>query len=227
MPSSVRHLDEMEPDPEPPPSPTPIVVEEVSQLECEYDALYAVGERFPEFDKCQYQAPPQDTSHLLWDTFMFPSSELDDRSISPATILQLLAKHDATTFTTPISHSSIRKQAFRLNVDGGANRSVTNNLDYLHTSWDIDPYRIGGIGDGIVCTKRGYSTLFATTDRSSQSLYFTPRKRLRRSSHPLTLCFAMPISMIAGGKYQIVFKVRANSASTRPMRSPELPSRSP
>ena len=137
MPSSVRHLEEMEPDPEPPPSPTPIVVEEVSQLECEYDALYAVGERFPEFDKCQYQAPPQDTSHLLWDTFMFPSSELDDRSISPATILQLLAKHDATTFTTPISHSSIRKQAFRLNVDGGANRSVTNNLDYMHTSWDI------------------------------------------------------------------------------------------
>ena len=155
IPSSIRHLEEMEPDPEPPPSPTPVVVEEVSQLECEYDAIYAVGERFPEFDESQDQEPPQDTSHLLWDTFMFPSSELDDKSISPATILQLLAKHDATTFTTPISHSSIRQQAFRLNVDGGANRSVTNNLDYMHTSWDIDPYRIGGIGDGIVCTKKG------------------------------------------------------------------------
>ena len=32
---------------------------------------------------------------------------------------------------------------------------VTNNRDYLHTSWDITPYQIGGIGSGITCTTKG------------------------------------------------------------------------
>ena len=86
---------------------------------------------------------------------MFPSRELEERSMSSATILQLLAQHDSTTFTSPLSYATLRKHGFRLNVDGGANRSVTNNLDYLHTSWDITPYSIGGIGKGITCTKKG------------------------------------------------------------------------
>ena len=86
---------------------------------------------------------------------MFPSHELEDRSISPSTILQLLAKHDATNFNKKVTRRSALLHHFRLNVDGGANRSVTNNLDVMHTSWDIAPYRIGGIGSGITCTKKG------------------------------------------------------------------------
>ena len=64
---------------------------------------------------------------------MFPTPEQDERSISSATILQLLAKHDAITFTTPLSPSFAKIHHFRLNIDGSANRSVTNNLDYMHT----------------------------------------------------------------------------------------------
>ena len=85
---------------------------------------------------------------------MPPASELEERSISPATVLKLLAQHNSTTFTSPLSYATIRKHSFRLNVDGDANRSVTNNLDYMHTSWDINPYTIGGNGDGITCTKK-------------------------------------------------------------------------
>ena len=53
-----------------------------------------------------------------------------------------------------MSYASLRKNCFCLNVDGGANRSVTNNTDHLHISWDISPYTISGIGDIITCRKK-------------------------------------------------------------------------
>ena len=74
---------------------------------------------------------------------------------TPATILTLLAADDSTRFTHAITPELLRQQHFRLQVDGGSNRSVTNNRDYLHTSWDLTPYSIGGIGSGITCTAKG------------------------------------------------------------------------
>ena len=54
--------------------------------------------------------------------------------MSPQTILKLMALDDASRFTTPITRSFIAKHHFLLQIDGGANRSVTNNCDCLHLS---------------------------------------------------------------------------------------------
>lgn len=95
-----------------------------------------------------------DYGHLLWNTFVFPSEELELHSISPAIILTLIVHAEATHFSTPITLTLLRNQIFRLQVDGGANHSVTNNRDTLHVLWDISPYYIGGIGIWIRCTAK-------------------------------------------------------------------------
>ena len=96
-----------------------------------------------------------DNSFVPWDTYVFLSSELAMHIYIPSTILTILAKHDSTQFTRAVTPDLLRQQHFRLQVNGGANRSVTNNRDYLHTSWDITPYKISGIGSGIACTAKG------------------------------------------------------------------------
>ena len=141
-PPSVEPRGNEPPESRPPPHPPDIQVHDVSEYECAYDSIYPVGVAFQAFDTCPVDdIDPPDNSHYFWDTHMFPSHELEDRSISPSTILQLLAKHDATHFTKKVTRRSALLHHFRLNVDGGANRSVTNNLDVMHTSWDSSiPY---------------------------------------------------------------------------------------
>ena len=85
---------------------------------------------------------------------MFLVEEVSSRLMTLSVILDLLAKHDAPTFTTPLKLSFLRNQYFRLQADGGANRLFTNNIYYFNTSWEITPYTIGSIGDGIVCTSK-------------------------------------------------------------------------
>ena len=43
----------------------------------------------------------------------------------------------------------------RVQCDGEANTSVTNDVTILHYKQDIPEYSIGGIGDGIKCTMKG------------------------------------------------------------------------
>ena len=86
---------------------------------------------------------------------MFPSEDTDLHSISPAPILTLLAEDDASRFSTPITRHLLKKHMFRLQADGSANRSVTNNRNMIYVSWDIAEYIIGGIRDGIKCTAKG------------------------------------------------------------------------
>ena len=86
---------------------------------------------------------------------MFPSEDTDLHSISPATILTLLVEDDASRFSTLITRHLLTTRIFRLQADGGANRSVANNRDMLHVSLDIADYSIGGIGDGIKHTAKG------------------------------------------------------------------------
>ena len=69
-------------------------------------------------------------------------------------IIRTPAIHNVTRFNTPITKQFLKSHFFRLHVDGGANCSVTNYCDYLDTSWDITPYKIVGIGDGITCTAK-------------------------------------------------------------------------
>ena len=86
---------------------------------------------------------------------MLPSEDTDLHSISPATILTLIAEDNTSRFSTPITRRLLKKQQFCLQADDGVNRSVTNNRDMLHVSWDIVEFIIGGIGDGIKCTAKG------------------------------------------------------------------------
>jgi len=206
-PSGIRFLKENKPEPQPPPPPPPsppIVVSDISEYECAYDALFPPGRSFAAYAECpDKKCKNEDINHHLWDTFMFPASELEERSISPATILKLLAQHNSTTFTSPLLYAIIRKHCFRLNVDGGANRLVTNNLDYMHTSWDINPYTIGGIGDGITCTKKGLFHLICDDGSVLPVSMFTRWKLLKRCYLPRISVSVTPTFTTASGSYPI------------------------
>ena len=104
-----------------------------------------------------HPSPPivTNTSHLFWKSYIFPTEELAENSILPSTIFTLLANDNAIRFTTPIDSTFARLHHFRLQINGGDNRLVTNNRDCLNTYWDIAPYKIDGIGNGIVCTGKG------------------------------------------------------------------------
>ena len=161
-PPSHRSLDNLAPDPEPPPDIPHISVTTVEPHEYNHDSKFDVG---VPFISTEHDPPPTllpDYDHLLWDTHMFPSSELNERSISPTSIIRTLAMHDATKFRQPITKQFLKTHHFRLQADGGANRSVTNCRDCMHTSWDITPYKIGGIGGGITCTAKGVFHLICT-----------------------------------------------------------------
>ena len=124
-PPFISLLDIPLPDPEPPLPSISIKVEDVSPLECAYNALFPVGERFHAHEECPVycgsNGPPitPETSHLLWDTHMLPVSELEDCSVTPQTILKFLALDDASRFTTPISRMFLTKHHVRLQIDGG------------------------------------------------------------------------------------------------------------
>jgi hypothetical protein len=67
------------------------------------------------------------------------------------TTIRLLnyATHD------PVSND----ERYQLHIDGGANRSITNNLDLLLYFQNIKPYRISGVNaadQGMACTGLGY-----------------------------------------------------------------------
>ena len=154
-PPSHRTLDNLKPEPEPPPKHPQINVTTVEPNEYNHDERHDIGVPFIS-NEDEFLAPhPANYDHLLWDTYMFPTTELEERSLSPTSIIRTLAMHDATRFTTPITKQFLQSHFFKVQVDGGANRSVTNCRDCLHTSWDITPYKIGGIGDGITCTAKG------------------------------------------------------------------------
>ena len=57
-------------------------------------------------------------------------------------------------------------QTIHLQVDGGANRSITNMKDIFTAFWDIDPYKISGIAGNIICTGKGLFPLMCTDGSS-------------------------------------------------------------
>ena len=152
------------PEPEPPPSTLHIHIVDVHPHEYSRDEQMPPGT--PYIDDLLPDPPLHvpNTDHLMWTSYIFPTSDLFDNSITPATILTLLANDDSSRFTSPITDKFLALHHFRLQVDGGANRSVTNNRDCLHTYWDIKPYTIGGIGSGIVCTGKGIFHLICDDD---------------------------------------------------------------
>ena len=158
-PSDVGHFT-MDPSPTPPPSEPPTSIrhsraQDVDTSKWIHDKSIPVGVTWSkDVHPHPYDVTPG-TSHLLWNTFIFPSEDTDLHSIYLATFLNLLAEDDASRFSTLITRHLLNKQQFHLQADGGANRSFTNNRDLLHVSWDIAEYVICGIGDGIKCTAKG------------------------------------------------------------------------
>ena len=55
---------------------------------------------------------------------------------------------------SPINETTFKSQTFKLQVDSGENKPVTNNRDMLHASREIAFYKIDGIRDRIVCTSK-------------------------------------------------------------------------
>lgn len=80
---------------------------------------------------------------MLWNTFMLPTEDMEMYSITPATILTLLAADNESYFTVPITRQLIDNRCICLQANGGVNRLVTNNRDMIHVSWDIADYSIG------------------------------------------------------------------------------------
>ena len=77
---------------------------------------------------------PPDNFCQMWDIFLFLSNNLDKQTISPATILAVLTKDKKAKCTLPTTSKFLNNSYFKLQVDGGANRPVTNNRNYLNTS---------------------------------------------------------------------------------------------
>ena len=103
IPDKLRTLDVLLPPPQPPPLPH-IQVSDVPEQEYLQDENRAIGRSVICLDDGESQPTTNlspDTSHLLWDSPIFPTSELAERSISPSTILALLATDDTTNFTLP------------------------------------------------------------------------------------------------------------------------------
>ena len=92
---------------------------------------------------------------------MLPIHKEAQRTLHKATVLKLLANNDAVCYTKRLTSAKMFSTFYQVNTtnlvqaDGGANRSLTNNISLLHTYWNIEPYMIGGIGACVTCTKKG------------------------------------------------------------------------
>ena len=107
--------------------------------------------------------PPDNTSQ---------TSNAWTNHVLSALVLQLLASYDTTLKPT----ARLQIQHLRVLCDGGANRSVTNDKNVLHTSWDIKPYPMGGIGgtNALMCTKKGiYHMLCEENSTLPVEMYFS------------------------------------------------------
>jgi len=82
-------------------------------------------------------------------------------------VLDNIAQVDSSRYTKVIDKSFIRKikdstMLIKMHMDGGANRSVTDDLRLLNEVKNINPYVMSGAQKddaSIVCTKVGYITL--------------------------------------------------------------------
>ena len=107
-PPSLQTLDTLKPEPEPPPTGPVITVTTVYPHEYMHDASYPAGILYTSNELLPQPTPPPNNDHLLWDTHVFPNSELNNRLFSPVAIIRTLAIHDKTHFTTPITKQFLK-----------------------------------------------------------------------------------------------------------------------
>ena len=99
------------PPSEPPPTIRHTTMQDVHPDEWLHDESMPVGTTWNEDAHPPHYEVVPDTSHLLWDTFMFLSEDLALHSVTPAIILTLLAEDDASRLSVPITPVSFPDQS--------------------------------------------------------------------------------------------------------------------
>ena len=98
----------------------------------------------------------------IWPEPPPTSTPWSDIDITNEQLISWINHIDTTWYTSPITLDNLQKQRFELQADGGTNCSVTNIKDIFTSFWDIEPYYMGGIGDGIKCTGKGIFPLLCS-----------------------------------------------------------------
>ena len=85
-------------------------------------------------------------------------------------------------------------------MGGGATEQLPKNRAYLHIYWEITTYKIGGIGDSILCTGKGIFHLICEDGSIIPITIFHCAEATEQSFHPPMLFSATQTLLTAGGK---------------------------
>ena len=121
--------------PKPPPDFSSIRITHVPTHKYLHDEGIPVGKSFTSNTDKPPPAHIPDISHILWTLRIIPTSGLQDFSISPSTIITLLAKDDSSRLSILLTNKFLGLHHFWLQIDMGvgANPYVTSNRECLHT----------------------------------------------------------------------------------------------
>ena len=96
-----------------------------------------------------YESKPADK----WDKMSGDNSTNNMKTFSSVPLITRITKEkEEIELVNMINNTHVM---IKLQYDGGANTSVTNDILVLQHVADVQPYSIGGIGNGIECTKKG------------------------------------------------------------------------
>ena len=215
LPPSLQTLDTIEPEPEPPPPGPVITVTTVHPHECMHHASYPAGIPYSSNELSHQPPPPQNNNHLLWDTHISPTSELNDKSFSPAAIIRTLAIHDKERFTTTITKQFLKSQFL------GFKSAV--KLTYLLQTAETASTHLGRLTltssaaseMAYHVQRKEYFTLSAPTALSFQSPCFTQRKPRRPSYHQRTQYLRTSTLLTAGSNLPTVPLAKVNYVFTK------------
>ena len=198
-------------DLEPPPRFLSIFITKVQPYKCNHYKSMPTGTPFISNINAEKTSIPLDIFHLLWRSYIFPSFNLINNTITPSIILTLLANNDTSRFNTPINKNFISLHYFQIQLDRGVNHSVTNSRDYIHTYWDINSYSIDSIEEGIFCTEKFIFHLVCD-DRCIMSItmFF---------SADATNTVVSPTDVTPGGSLQIAQQGKSTLGSIKLMKS--------
>ena len=99
------------------------------------------------------------TDHLEEPADPEPPPDLTNISAADVPAVMHLLDDVFDFFNLPVRKEQLNQHIFyvltKLQMDSGKNISITNDLSLLNTYWDIMPYWVLGLGDGVWCTKLG------------------------------------------------------------------------
>ena len=110
-----------------------------------------------------------DVDDICNEALQKPKISFTQLSTTTVDLLSLNLFQDDCVLKTTTSHRPLCM------CDGGANRSVTNDISALHGVTPIPIHYIGGIGSGIQCVSKGWYDITATDSTTiSVPMFFAP-----------------------------------------------------